>query len=341
MVTAKRIFFGIVIVAGICQMVFPFLYPTLKIGKLEQSVHDLKGEIRKNDNESLYHFINERISAAIQQLKTENKSAANPEQELRQSFEAMRDHIYVLILKVGNLSAFSTMNSSSDSKMSRLFWKLNATKNKLVRLRTKLTKLNYSVQNYIMPFVSKAVNDLRQELNILSNSTTASISELRKYWSRAGAEVEETRRGIQNSVDNRIAQANKTLHEALEDAVQSLHSSLAKVDAKVNKLQKRTNVLIDEVKDDLSKAKAKFQKNDRKHDQAISGAARKMESVQNRVTKLEGERNSDIQTIDELKNERNSDMEKWNWNKQMIVIFVCLGINFLLTLILFKVYCCK
>jgi chromosome segregation ATPase len=192
-----------------------------------------------------------------------------------------------------------------------------------------------------MPFVSKAVNDLRQELNILSNSTTASISELRKYWSRAGAEVEETRRGIQNSVDNRIAQANKTLHEALEDAVQSLHSSLAKVDAKVNKLQKRTNVLIDEVKDDLSKAKAKFQENDRKHDQAISGAATKMESVQNRVTKLEGERNSDIQTIDELKDERNSDTEKWNWNKQMIVIFVCLGINFLLTLILFKVYCCK
>jgi uncharacterized protein YukE len=398
-VTVKRIFYVIVVMLVIGSVIFSFVYPPLKFQEIEQKQHDANDETRKDVNNSLRLFINEHIIPAvneIQQLKTENKSVSNSGQELRQSFQDMRDHLNVLILKVGNLSAVSTVNSSSDSEMSRLFLELNDTRNSLVRLQTKLTKLNSSVHNYIMPFVNKAVTDLSQELNILRISTAANITELWKRWRRTDAEMEdvvkllaqqnetfhfkmayhsdtlyseekdverkqskfhndtrrmlnslhgqlnETRRGILQSVDNRIAQANKTWHEALEDVVRSLHSSVAKIDAKVNKLQKRTYVLIDEVKDDLSKAKAKFQENDRKHDQAISGAATKMESVQNRVTKLEGERNSDIQTIAELKDERNSDMEKWNWNTQMIVIFVCLGINFLLTfIILFNVYCCK
>ena len=368
---AKRVFFVIVVVVVICQAVFPFLYPTLKMEKLEQELHDAKYEIRKDINNSLRHFITKSINAAvdeIQQLKTEDRPIPNSEQELRQSFEDIRSHLNALILKVGNLSAVSTVNSSFDSKMSHLFWKLNTTKNKLVRLRTKLTKLNYSIHNDMMPFVAEAMNDLRQQLSIVRNSTTANVSELWKQLGRADAEIEdvvklfakqnqtfhfkmayhsdvlyselkdverkqsrfhnnttrvlnelrsdlnETRHGLHQSIDNQIADVNKTWHERLENAVGFLHSSVEKVDTKVDginhKLEKRINVSISkqsEIKDDLSKVKANFQENDRKLNLTISGQASKIDKTQKRVASLENERKSDSEMIQDLKNKRNSD----------------------------------
>ena len=347
---AKRVFIVIVVVVVIFQAFFSCLYPTLKVKKLEE--------------------VTESISAAvdeIQQLKTEDRPISNSEQELRQSFEDMRSHLNALILKVGNLSAVSTVNSSFDSKLSHLFWKLNTTKNKLVRLRT---KLNYSIHNDMMPFVAEAMNDLRQELSILRNSTTAHVSELWKQLGRADAEIEdfvklfaqqnqtfhfkmayhsdvlyselkdverkqssfhnntrrvlnelrsdlnETRHGLEQSVDSKIAQVNKTWHERLENAVGFLHSSVEKVDTKVDginhKLQKRINVSISEqseIKDDLSKAKANFLENDRKLNLKISGQASKIDKTQERVASLENERKSDSEMIQDLRKKRKLDLQ--------------------------------
>ena len=354
---AKRLFFAIVVVVGICQAVFPFLYPTLKVKELEQKLHDAKYEIRKDINNSLRHFVTESIGAAvdeIQKLKTEDKPVPNTEQELRQSFEDIRSHLNALILKVGNLSVVLTMNSSSDSKMSHLFWKLNATKNKLVRIRTKLTKLNYSVHNDMMPFVAEAMNDLRMELSIVRNSTAANVSELWKQWSRTNAEIEDVvklfaqqnqtfhfkmayhsdvlyselkdvkrkqsrfhnnSRRVQNEL---LSDINETRHglEKLQNIVGFVHSSVEKVDTKVNginhKLQKRINVSISkqsEMKDDLSKAKANFQENDRKLNLKISGEASKIDKTQKRVANLGNERKSDAKMIQDLTEKRKSDLQ--------------------------------
>ena len=132
-VAAKHVFYVIVVAVVICLVGVFFLYPILKIEKLKQKLRNLNNEIRNDVHNSSRRFINEKISAAINEVqqKTKAGSAPNTGQELRQSFEDIRKHLNVLILKSANLGAVLTLNSSSDSKMSRLFWKLNATQNKL------------------------------------------------------------------------------------------------------------------------------------------------------------------------------------------------------------------
>ena len=369
-VVAKHVCYSILVAVVICLAGFFFLYPILKIEKLEQKLRNLNNEIRNDVHNSSRRFINEHISAAINkmQLKTKAEPAPNTGQELRQSFEDIRKHLNILILKSANLGAVLILNCSSDSKMSRLFWKLNSTKNKLVRLRTKLIMLNYSVHSDMVPFVAKAVSDLRQGLDMLRNSTTAKVGELWKRWGRTDTEIEdvvklfaqqnqtfrfkmahhldllfsevkdvekkqskmynntkgmithllgkwnETRHGNQKSVDNQIVPVNKTWHEALQDAVESLHLSVARIDAKVNEIkqefQKHKNISISkqsEIKDDLLKAKANFQENDGRHDLKISDQALKIDRILERVVKLEHERKSDLQIIQDLKDRRQSD----------------------------------
>ena len=464
-VVAKYVFYSIVVAVVICLAGFFLLYPILKIEKLEQKLRNLNNDIRNNVHNSSHRFINEHINAAINkmQLKTKAEPAPNTGQDIRESFDDIRKHLNVLILKSRNLGAVLTFNSSSDSKMSRLFWKLNATKNKLVRLRTKLRTLNYSVHNDMMPFVAEAVSDLRQELDMLRNSTTAKVTELWKRWGRTETEIEdvvklfaqqnqtfrfkmahrlnllylevkdvekkqpkfydnikrmlehllgkwnETRLTLQKSVNNQIVRVNKTWDEALQDAVESLHLSVARIDAKVNEIKqdfrKCKNISVtkqNEIKDDLLKAKAQFQENNGRYDLKISGQGSKIDRILERVAKLERQKKSDSQVIQDLKDRRKSDSQiiqdlkdkrksesqtvqdlkseqksnaqkiynlenkrksdsqmirdfeskrksdsqiiqdlaqEWKWDSQMIVVFVLIGINFLLALIFIFIYC--
>jgi chromosome segregation ATPase len=361
--TMKRILLGIVIGVVLCLAFFAFLCSIILLKKVnefnKQRLNDAKHEIR------FIRRISARIDGEIQQMRTKDKSSPNTRHELRQSFEDIKDHLNVLIFTVGNLSAVVLrMNSSSDAKISRLRWNLNATNNKLLRLQTELTQLNYSVRRDVLPFIVAAVNDLRQELNVLRNSTTTNVSELWKHWNQTNTEVEDivklmvqqnktlhfkmayqsdflyselktaekkqskflndtnkivtelrtelsqTRHSLQENIDNQIVLANKTWHKALEDAIGSLLSSVAKIDIKVDgikqELQKSINNNINiqrEVKDDFSKTKSQFQEKDRKHDLAISGHDSKMESMKERIAKLEAERKLDLQMIGEQKQE--------------------------------------
>ncbi len=372
--TVKRGLLAILVFVLVGLPVFTIVYSTLKNTELEQKIKDANDETQKNINNSLRHFIDERIATRIekiQQMKTKDNSTPNAEHELRQSLQDANDHLNVLIFTVGNLSAVVLrMNSSSEWEMSLLRLNLNATKNKLIRLQTELTQLNYSVHTDMVPFTVEAVNDLRHELNILRNSTTANVSELWKVWSKTNTEIEdvvklmaqqndtfhfkmeyhsdtlyaevkdvenkqrkfhndtkrilkqlrsqmnETRHGLQRSVDNQIARANKSWHKSLTDSIGFLRSSVAKIDAKVDgikqEVSKRINNSVNkqkEMKEDFSKAKANFQEKDRKHDVAISGQKSKTDSMQKRIAKLEDERKSDSQTIQDLKDQRKSDSQ--------------------------------
>ena len=289
--SVKRVLLGfVVVVLFIGQVVFTSLYPTLKINKLEQKLNVANEETQK----SLRHFTNERIGARINEIKQMN---TKDNSELRQSFKDANDHLNVLIFTVGNLSAVVLrMKSSSDLKMSRLRWNLNATKDTLIRLQTELTQLNYSVHTDMVPFVVEAVNDLRQELKSMFHNDT--LKQLR-------SQLNETRHGLQRSVGNQIARANKTWQKALKDSIGSLHSLVAKIDVKVNgikqELLKSINNKQKEMKDDFSQMKAKFQEKDRKCDVAISGQESKIESMEKRIAKLEnaadGLLKTDIQLI--------------------------------------------
>jgi hypothetical protein len=270
--TIKRVLLGIVIVIGFCLAFFAFLCSVILIKKVnefnKQRLNDAKDEIR------FVRQISARIDGEIQQMRSKDKSASNTGRELRQSFEDIKDHLNVLIYTIGNLSAVVLrMNSSSDSKMSRLRWNLNATNNKLMRLQTELTQFNYSV-NKTLHF------------------------KMAYHFDVCYSEVKTVEKELQENVENQIALANKTWHKTFDDAIRSLLSSVTKTDAKVDgtkqELQKSINNNINiqrEVKDDFSKTKSKFQEKDRKHDLAISGHDSKMESMEERIAKLEDLKN--------------------------------------------------
>ena len=110
----------------------------------------------------------------------------------------------VLVETVGYLSArHLRINSSSDSTISRKY-RFTETKNDFVRLGKELTELNQSIHIDIVPFIISVVKDVKRELDMLRNTTTANVSGLWKHWNRTDAEIED--------IMKLIAQQNETIH---------------------------------------------------------------------------------------------------------------------------------
>ncbi|CAB3979666.1 Hypothetical predicted protein [Paramuricea clavata] len=338
----------------------------LKKEQYKGQMSDMKVEILKKVNKteiSLRRLIENRtvnILNTIQHIKTANKSSPNTGDDVRESFKDIKENLDVLVETIANLRAVVLrMNTSTDSTISRLRRNLNVTKEYLIRVRNEVTQLNYSLRTDMLPFVVGAVNDLRQELNWLRNSTMANVSELLRHWNRTDSEIEDiitllaqqneslhfkiayhsdvlyaevkdvekkqlkfhndtkinlkelrsdlnqTRRSLQEKLDNQIARVNKTWRKDLEDIDAYLRLSMKNINVKVDgikkELAKNRNDFINKqqkLKDDFLKTKASFQENDAKHDKAISGQETKMESIGKRIANVEDNLNSKTSKIE-------------------------------------------
>ena len=67
-----------------------------------------------------------------------------------------------------------------------------------------LTELNQSIHTDIVPFIISAVKDVKRELDVLRNTTTATVSGLWKHWNRTDAEIED--------IIKLISQQNEIFH---------------------------------------------------------------------------------------------------------------------------------
>ena len=195
----------------------------------KKQINNMKDQIRNKINGSLRDFVDkrmtDRIQGQIERIKSSNRSKPTTENGFRQSFNDMKDHLDVLAETVGNLSALLfRINSSSESTISHLRTNFTETKNDLVRLRKELTELNQSIHIDIVPFIISAVKDVKRELDMLRNTTTANVSGLWKHWNRTDAEIED--------IIKLIAQQNETIHFKI-----AYHSDV--LYSKVNTIEKR------------------------------------------------------------------------------------------------------
>lgn len=260
----KRAIFIPVTALCIVMLIVAFVlsvFSTVKIVKnssttKENKWNSAKDEIKRNVNESLRVFISRQIGIGIdkiKQIKT-NTNLSNPGFELRQSFKDIQDHINSLIFSLGNLSTVVLkMNSSSDSKVSRLRRNLNDTRNTLISMRNELTQLNDSVHTDMVHFVVSSMNNLRQELTILRNSTATIVTELRKHWNRTDAEIED--------IIKLMVQQNETLHFKIAYHSDVLYSKVKYIENKQSKFHNDTQRNLKELRGELSQTRSSLQKN--------------------------------------------------------------------------------
>ena len=246
----KRILWGILIfiLGGLIILVSCYLVP--KIIELEHEINALKKENKYYENQTsneLTKRINEHeisfrrlienrssdLQKEILQIKAENKSASNARDDLRQSFEDIKDHIDAVIVEIfANLSKLVLSQKSSLDSISSLHSNLNETQNDLIRLRKKLTQLNSTLYTATLPFIVGAMDNLKQEVNTLRNSTTASVRELLKHWNRTDAEVED--------VIKLLSRQNESLHFKIAYHSDVLSSEVHDVEKKQSKFRNYT-----------------------------------------------------------------------------------------------------
>ena len=262
--TTKRIFFilavlgiGMLTVAGLATWNIVEFDNVLNSLMTKDKWNSAQDEIKKNINDSLRLFVSEQIGTGVDEMKkmkTTNTSLANPGHELRQSFKDIQDHMNSLIFTVGNLSTVvSKINSSSHWKISRLRRNFIETKNNLTRIRNKLTQLNDSVHTDMVHFVVSLMNNLKQELTILRNSTATNISELWKHWNRTDAEIED--------IIKLMAQQNETLHFKIAYHSDVLYSKVKDIENKQSKFHSDTKRNIKELRRDLNQTRYNLQNN--------------------------------------------------------------------------------
>ena len=205
--------------------------------RYKYQINNMNNEIRNKINASLEDVVDKRIADLIQdqteQTKLSNRSEPNTERGLRQSMNDIKDHLDVLVETVGNLSALVLrINSSSDSTISRLRTNFKETKNDLVRLRKELTELNQSVHTEIVPSIISALKEVKRELDMLRNTTTANVSSLWKHWNRTDAEVED--------IIKLIAQQNETIHFKIAYHSDVLYSKVKAIEKEQSRLHNYT-----------------------------------------------------------------------------------------------------
>lgn len=251
---------GMVIVAAFCLAVLSiWMIVELKNENrlmTKDEWNSANDEIRKNVNDSLRLFVSKQIGIGIDEIKQikTNTSLANPRHEPRQSFKDIQDHMNSLIFSVGNLSTVvSKINSSSHSKVSHLRRDLNETKNNLIRVRNELTQLNDSVHKDMVHFVVSTMNNLRQELTILRNSTAITVSELWKHWNRTDAEIED--------IIKLMTQQNETLHFKIAYHSDVLYSKVKDIENKQFKFHNDTKRNIKKLRGELNQTRYSLQKN--------------------------------------------------------------------------------
>ena len=204
----------------------------------KKQINNMKDEIRNKINGSLRDLVDKRMAERIQldqiqRIKSSNRSEPNTERGLRQSLNDIKDHLDVLVETVGNLSTLVLrINSSSDSTISRLRTNFSKTKNDLVRLQKELTVLNQSVHTDIVPFIISAVKDVKRELDMLRNTTTANVSSLWKHWKRTDAELED--------IIKLIAQHNETIHFKIAYHSDVLYSKVKTIEKKQSRFHNYT-----------------------------------------------------------------------------------------------------
>jgi chromosome segregation ATPase len=221
---------------------------------------DMKVEILKKVNKteiSLRRLIENRtvnILNKIQHIKRGNKSSPNTGDDVRESFKDIKENLDVLVETIANLSAVVLrMNTSTDLTISRLRRNLNGTKEYLIRVRNEVTQLNYSLRTDMLPFVVGAVNDLRQELNFLRNSTMANVSELWRHWNRTDAEIE--------AIITLLAQQNESLHFKIAYHSDVLYAEVKDVEKKQLKFHNDTKINLKELRSDLNQTRHNLQEN--------------------------------------------------------------------------------
>ena len=259
----KRAIFIPVTALCIAMLIVAFVlsvFSTVKIVKSsttkENKWNSAKDEIKRKVNESLRVFVSTQIGIGIdkiKQIKTKNTNLSNPGFELRQSFKDMQDHMNSLIFSLGNLSTVVLkMNSSSDSKLSLLRRNLNDTRNTLISMRNELTQLNDSVHTEMVHFVVTSVNNLRQELTILRNSTATIVTELRKHWDRTDAEIED--------IIKLMVQQNETLHFKIAYHSDVLYSKVKYIENKQSKFHNDTHRNLKKLRGELNQTRSSLQK---------------------------------------------------------------------------------
>ena len=267
MYIGKRAIFILLVTAILCtvMLIVAFVlsvFSTVKIVKnssttKENKWNSAKDEIKRNVNESLRLFVSRQIGIGIdkfKQIKTKNTNLSNPGFELRQSFKDIQDHMNSLIFSLGNLSTVVLkMNSSSDSKVSLLRRNLNDTRNTLISMRDELTQLNDSVHTEMVHFVVSSMNNLRQELTILRNSTATIVTELRKHWNRTDAEIED--------IIKLMVQQNETLHFKIAYHSDVLYSKVKYIENKQSKFHNDTHRNLKELRGELNQTRSSLQKN--------------------------------------------------------------------------------
>ena len=142
------------------------------------------------------------------------------------------------------------------------------------------------------------VKTIEKKQSRFHNYTVRNMKDIR-------GELDQTRHHLEQTFDNKLAQANASWHKTIQDIDGSLRLSITKLNGKVDgikqEIQKSINNIIKQQKessDEFSKMKAGFQEKDRKHDSALSDHASKIESVKNSVGTLEGNFNSKTRKIE-------------------------------------------
>lgn len=311
-----------------------FAFLTVKVIELEHEIGALKKgdqfnkwnsnaaakehtKIEKNVNNTLLQFIEEfrRIRVRVQKLQQTAKTT-----NTTRAFQDIKDHLNVLISTVGNLSA-------AGSELSSLRLKLNAAKNELTKTAANVDELweHWNRTNTVVEDLTKLlarqnetfhfkiayhsdalyseVKDVELKQTKFHNDTNRILNELRN-------QLNTTQRGFEQKLGNEISRVNKSLRRALEDSINTVRSSMVKINEKVDGikqgLQKNIDNIIQEqskIKNDFSETKTQFQEKDRKHDSAISDQVSKTESLKARIEKLESGRLSDSLTIANQRNE--------------------------------------
>jgi hypothetical protein len=254
--SVKRVSFVVIAIFVVAQLILDCLN-TIQINSLKKENEYYKGQMSDMKVEMLNKVNKTEISFLlnkIQHIKTANKSSPNTGDDVRESFKDIKEHLDVLVETIGNLSAVVLrMNTSTDLTISRLRRNLNGTKEYLIRVRNEVTQLNYSLRTDMLPFVVGAVNDLRQELNFLRNSTMANVSELWRHWNRTDAEIE--------AIIALMAQQNESLHFKIAYHSDVLYAEVKDVEKKQLKFHNDTKINLKELRSDLNQTQHNLQKN--------------------------------------------------------------------------------
>jgi BMFP domain-containing protein YqiC len=260
---SKHVWLAVVIILGIVATVVALMcYLITKNKQLEYEISSLKKEdegskkqmlhMKDQINGSLRDFVDKRLGGLIQEQTERTKptirSKPNTTHDFGQSLQSMKDHLDVLVETVGNLTALLfRMNSSSDSAISRLRTNFIETKNDLIRLRNELTALNKSVHTDIAPSIISAVQEVKRELDMLRDTTTANVSGLWKHWNRTDAEIED--------IIKLMSQQNETLHFRIAYHSDVLYSKVKALEKKQSRFHNYTMKNTKEIRDELDQTR--------------------------------------------------------------------------------------